>query len=199
MENLENNQTETTEQQEQEVKTDVQEKEICQEVEKEEVKTFTEEEVNKLKQSAEDRVRTEYSKKLKEMENKIKKLTPVEKTQAELDMEARIKALEDKEKKVQAKELELKISKTLSDNGLPSQLSRYINLQGVEDVESYLVEVKNVLTEHINNSALNNSFKPQNHSNAKEVVSKEQFNKMSYMERQKLYETNKELYKKLSK
>ncbi|MBZ1329052.1 hypothetical protein FDG42_04760 [Clostridium botulinum] len=177
--------------QEQEVKTDVQEKE--------EIKVFTEEELNKKLQSETDRVRTEYSKKLKEMENKIKELTPVEKSQAELDMEARIKALEDKEKEVQAKEIQLKVSKTLSDNGLPSQLSKYLNTTGVEDVESYLGEVKEVLTEHINNTALNNSFKPQNHSNAKEVISKEEFKNMNYIERQKLYKTNQELYKKLSK
>ncbi|NFS07363.1 DUF4355 domain-containing protein [Clostridium botulinum] len=174
---------------------------MSQEVEKDnkEIKTFTEEELQKKLQSETDRVRTEYSKKIKAMEEELKELKPKEKSDAELEMEQRIKTLEDKEKEVQAKELELKISKTLSDNGLPSQLSRYINLQGVEDVESYLGEVKEVLTEHINNTALNNSFKPQNHNSNKEVVSKEQFNKMSYMERQKLYETNQELYKKLSK
>ncbi len=69
----------------------------------------------------------------------------------------------------------------------------------MEDVESYLVEVKNVLTEHINNSALNNSFKPQKHNSNKTSITKEDFNKMSYMERMNLYKENKELYNKLSK
>ncbi|EPY6472011.1 hypothetical protein ACWO4B_002682 [Clostridium sporogenes] len=194
MENLENKQTEVTTEQEQEVVTDVQEKEISQEVEKEEVKTFTEEEVNKLKQSAEDRVRTEYSKKLKQMEEELKELKPKEKTQAELDMEARIKALEDKEKEVQAKERQLKIAETLEKNGLPKQLSKYLNIVGANDVESCITEIK----ETLNKQLLNSSFKPQNHNSNKEKISKEDFNKMSYMERQKLYETNKELYNKLS-
>ncbi|WP_061330274.1 capsid assembly scaffolding protein Gp46 family protein, partial [Clostridium botulinum] len=164
-----------------------------------ELKTFTEEEVNKQLQSETDKVRTEYSKKIKAMEEELKELKPKEKTQEQIELENRVQALEQKEKEIQAKELQLKISKTLSDNGLPSQLSRYINLQGVEDVESYLVEVKNVLTEHINNSALNNSFKPQKHNSNKTSITKEDFNKMSYMERMNLYKENKELYNKLSK
>ncbi|APH24994.1 TPA: capsid assembly scaffolding protein Gp46 family protein [Clostridium botulinum] len=193
MENLENNQTEVTT-----TEINTQEQEVSQKVEKE-LKTFTEEEVNKQLQSETDKVRTEYSKKIKAMEEELKELKPKEKTQEQIELENRVQALEQKEKEIQAKELQLKISKTLSDNGLPSQLSRYINLQGVEDVESYLVEVKNVLTEHINNSALNNSFKPQKHNSNKTSITKEDFNKMSYMERMNLYKENKELYNKLSK
>ncbi|NFR24920.1 capsid assembly scaffolding protein Gp46 family protein [Clostridium sporogenes] len=189
MENLENKQTtETTE-----VNTE-QEQEVSQEIEKE-TKTFTEEDLNKKIQSAEDRVRTEYSKKIKDMENKIKELAPVQKSQSELDMEQRIKALEQKEKEVQAKERLLNINNKLVEKGLPQGLTKFLNVEGLEDVETSLNELKEIF----NNTALNNSFKPKNHSNAKEVVSKEQFNKMSYMERQKLYETNQELYKKLSK
>ncbi|MCR1933884.1 DUF4355 domain-containing protein [Clostridium tepidum] len=191
MENLENKQTtevNTEQENSQEVGTDTQE-----------VKTFTEEDLQKKIQSAEDRVRTEYSKKIKDMEEELEKLRPKEKSQSEIELENRIKALENKEKEVQAKELQLKVSKTLSDNGLPSQLSKYLNTTGVEDVESYLGEVKNILTEHINNNALNNSFKPQSHNSNKEKISKEDFNKMTLLERQKLYETNQELYNKLSK
>ncbi|KEI79757.1 hypothetical protein N452_14640 [Clostridium botulinum A2 117] len=168
---------------------------MSQEVEKEKVKTFTEEEVNKLKQSETDRVRTEYSKKIKAMENKIKELTPVEKTESEIELENRVQALEQKEKEIQAKEIQFKVAETLENNGLNKQLAKYLNVQGVEDLESYITEVK----ETLNNQLLNNSFKPSNHNNAKEVVSKEQFNKMSYIERQELYRENKELYKKLSK
>ncbi|ENK1242994.1 hypothetical protein AB2063_001122 [Clostridium botulinum] len=197
MENLENQTTETTEvtTQEQEVGTDVQEKEISQEVEKEELKTFTEEEVQKKLQSAEDRVRTEYSKKLKAMEEELKQLKPKEKTQEQIELENRVQALEQKEKEIQAKERQFKVAETLENNGLNKQLAKYLNVQGVEDLESYITEVK----ETLNNQLLNNSFKPQNHFNAKEVVSKEEFNKMSYMERMNLYKINQELYKKLSK
>lgn len=185
MENLENQTQETTT----EVTTEQE-----QGVATKEVKTFTEEDLNKKLQSETDRVRTEYSKKLKEMENKIKELTPKEKSESEIELENRIKTLEDKEKEIQAKERQLKIAETLENNGLPKQLSKYLNI-GADDVESCITEIK----ETLNKQLLNSSFKPQNHNSNKEVVSKKEFNKMSYMGRQKLYETNKELYNKLSK
>lgn len=187
MENLENKQTtETTEvstKQEHEVAT------------KEDVKTFTEEELQKKIQSETDKVRTEYSKKLKEMEEELKELRPKKKSQAELDMEARIKALEQKEKEVAKKELQFKVAETLENNGLNKQLAKYLNVQGVEDLESYIIEVK----ETLNQQLLDNSFKPKNHNNSKEVITKEQFNKMNYTERMNLYKENKELFEKLSK
>lgn len=187
MENLEN-QTETTE-----VTTEQQEQEVATDVQEEEVKTFTEEDLNKKIQSETDRVRTEYSKKIKQMEEELKELKPKEKSDAELEMEQRIKALEDKEKEIQAKERLLNVTNKLQEQGLPSQLSKY--LVGVEDVETEI----NSLKEIFNNSVLNNSFKPQKHNSNKEKISKEDFNKMTLLERQKLYEINQELYNKLSK
>lgn len=164
-----------------------------------ETKTFTEEEVNKKLQSETDKVRTEYSKKIKEMENKIKELTPTEKSPEQLELEERIKKLENKEKEVQAKELELKVSETLESNGLTSQLAKYLNMQGVEDIESYVKEVSEVIGQHINNSKLNGSFKPNKHNSNKTTITKEQFQNMSYTERINLYQNNKELYDLLSK
>lgn len=193
MENLENQIDETTE----EVIDKIDENKETQETV--EVKTFTEEEVLKKLQSETDKVRTEYSKKIKEMENKIKELSPVEKTQAELDLENRIKSLEDKEKEIQAKELELKVAETLENNGLTKQLSKYLNLQGVEDIESYVKEVSEVLSKHLADTSLNNTYKPNKHTATKDVITKEQFNKMSYMERLNIFKTNEELYNKLNK
>lgn len=184
MENLENKQTETTT----EVNTEQEQK-----VATKEVKTFTEEELQKKLQSAEDRVRTEYSKKIKQMEEELKGLKPKEKSESEIELENRVQALEQKEKEIQAKERLLNVTNKLQEQGLPSQLSKY--LVGVEDVETEI----NSLKEIFNNNALNNSFKPQKHNNSKEKISKEDFNKMTLLERQKLYETNQELYLKLSK
>ncbi|MBE6066188.1 MAG: hypothetical protein E7211_00590 [Clostridium lundense] len=163
------------------------------------IKPFTEEELNKKIQSETDKVRTEYSKKIKDYEAKIKELTPIQKSDEELEIEARLKALEDKEKEVQAKELELKVSETLENNGLPKQLAKYLNIQGTEDLESYLGEVKEVLTKHLNDTSLNNTYKPNSHQTTKDTITKEQFNKMSYMERLNIFKTNEELYNKLSK
>lgn len=193
MENLENKINETTE----EVIDKNDENKETQETVN--VKTFTEEEVNKKLQSETDRVRTEYSKKIKEYEEKLKELTPATKSDAELEIEARLKALEDKEREVQAKELELKVSETLENNGLPKQLAKYINIQGAEDLESYLGEVKEVLSKHLADTSLNNTYKPNKHTATKDMITKEQFNKMSYMERLNIFKTNEELYNKLNK
>ncbi|MBV1819038.1 DUF4355 domain-containing protein [Clostridium cochlearium] len=157
-------------------------------------KTFTEEDVNKIKQSAEDRIRTEYSKKVKELEQELETFKPKKKTEAEIELEERIKALENKEKELQAKELELKVSKTLENNGLPMQLAKYLNTTGVEDVESYLGEIKEVLGKHL----INNSYKPKDHNSNKNSITKEQFKKMSLLEKQKLYKENEALYLKLA-
>lgn len=161
--------------------------------EKTETKTFTEEELNKKLQSAEDRVRTEYSKKIKALEQELEAFKP-KKSNAEIELEERIKALENKEKELGAKELELKISKTLENNGLPMQLAKYLNTTGVEDVESYLGEVKEVLGKHL----INNSYKPKDHNSNKNSITKEQFKKMSLLEKQKLYKENEALYLKLA-
>ncbi|NME94594.1 DUF4355 domain-containing protein [Clostridium cochlearium] len=164
------------------------------EKEKTETKTFTEEELQKKVQSAEDRIRTEYSKKIKALEEELETFKPKKKTEAEIELEKRIKALEDKEKELQAKELELKVSKTLENNGLPSQLAKYLNTTGVEDVESYLGEIKEVLNKHL----INNSYKPQDHAGNKTSITKEQFKKMSLMQKQELYKENEALYNKLA-
>ncbi|NFG97880.1 DUF4355 domain-containing protein [Clostridium sporogenes] len=187
MENLENKQTtevNTEQENSQEVGIDTQE-----------VKTFTEEELQKKLQSETDKVRTEYSKKIKQMEEELKELRPKEKSESEIELENRVQALEQKEKEVQAKERLLNINNKLVEKGLPQGLTKFLNVEGLEDVETSLNELKEIF----NNNALNNSFKPQKHNSSKEAISKEQFNKMSYMERQKLYETNQELYNKLSK
>ncbi|SDL32378.1 protein of unknown function [Clostridium cochlearium] len=159
-----------------------------------ETKTFTEEELQKKVQSAEDRIRTEYSKKIKALEEELRELKPKEKSPEQLELEERIKALEDKEKELEEKELELKISKTLENNGLPSQLAKYLNTTGVEDVESYLGEIKEVLNKHL----VDNSFKPKDHAGNKTSITKEQFKKMSLIEKQKLYRENEALYLKLA-
>lgn len=160
---------------------------------------FDEKAVTKRIQSEQDKVRTEYSKKIKDIEAELVKYKPKDKSESELELEKRLKVLEDKEKEVQAKEKLLKVSETLETNGLDKQLAKYLNVQGVEDLESYVAEVSNVIKEHITNSKIDNSFKPSNHKSTKDTISKEEFNKMGYVERAKLYETNKDLYNRLKK
>lgn len=159
-------------------------------------KTFTEEEVNKLKQSAEDKVRTEYTKRIKALENELTELRPKTLTDEEKALQDKIKALEDKEKELEFKERNIKLQDTLKNNGLDRQLAKYLNLQGVEDIESYVGEVADVLKSQTKNS---NTYKPNTHKSKDNSITKEQFSKMSYADRLNLFKTNEELYKQLSK
>lgn len=137
-----------------------------------------------------DALRSEYSAKIKDLEQ----YKPVEKSQAEIALEERLKALEDREKAIAEREAEEQFTTKFKEKGLPSQLAKYFNKQGVEDVETYLNEVVNVFNE----LQLNNSFKPTEHKSNKDVITKEQFKAMSYSERVNLMQTNRPLYDKLS-
>lgn len=144
--------------------------------------------VNKVIQSETDKVRTEYSKKIKELESKLpKEMTPEEKA-----LDEKIKALEERERAIAQKEFETELQGKLKDKGLNEQLSKYLNVQGVEDLETYLEEVAKVIGNQIE------GYKPRGHESSVGVT-KEQFSKMSYVERMNLFETNRQLYDTLSK
>lgn len=152
------------------------------------------EDLNKQLQSSSDRVRTEYSKKMKDLQDELVKYKPKDKSESEIALENRLKTLEDKEKKVQAKEKLLNISDKLKEQGLPQQLAKYLSNIEDDKVETEVNSLKTLF----NNLALNNSFVPSSHKAKNESITKEQFKKMSMIERENLYTTNKELYNKLS-
>ena len=134
--------------------------------------------VQKVLKSETDKVRTDYSKKIKELEGKL----PHEMTPEEKALDDRIKALEEREKAIAQKEFEANLQGKLKDKGLNEQLVKYLNVQGVEDLETYLDEVVKVVGSQIE------GYKPRGHeSNA--GVTKEQFQRMSYIEKTNLYET----------
>ena len=88
--------------------------------------------VKKLLQAETDRVRTEYSNKIKELE----KYKPVEKTPKELELEKREKALIEKEKEIKDAERVSKVQKLLCDKGLNNELSKYLNINDDTDLET---------------------------------------------------------------
>lgn len=153
------------------------------------------EDLNKSIQRECDKIRTNYSKKLKDANDELNKYKPVEKSPEQVEMEKRLKVLEDKEKEVAKKEKVLNVSNKLKEQGLPEQLAKY--LSGVEDdkVETEIGSLK----ELFNNAQINNGFKPEQHKSKEDSITKEQFQKMGVMDRMNLFKTNEELYKKLSK
>lgn len=149
------------------------------------------ENLKKVIQGAEDSVRTEYSKKLKELEKKL----PKEKSPEEKSLEERLKALEDRDKELSKREQKLNAEGILKDKGLDTKLSKYLSLDGVEDLETYINEIAEVIGKQSKGS----SYNPKGHKGQGTTITKDQFKKMSLMEKQKLYETDKDTYLALTK
>ncbi|MDF2544266.1 MAG: hypothetical protein K0S47_3984 [Herbinix sp.] len=147
--------------------------------------------VQKAIQSESDKVRTDYSTKLKTANDELLKYKPFEKSDAEKALEQKQKELEAKEKELANKERAYTVQEKLTEKGLPSGLAKYLSVG--EDIDTAINELGGTL----NNYFLENGFKPTNHPK-NEGITKEQFSKMSYSEREKLFTTNPELYKKFT-
>lgn len=145
--------------------------------------------LEKFLQSETDKVRTKYTQQIKELEQ----FKPKEKTEEEKALEERLNQLEAKEKELQAKERQYKVQDTLKANNLPSDLAKFINVNGEDEIETITSEIGSILNQHL----LSNSYKPKDRKQ-NDNMTKDDFKKLSYVEREKLYEQSPELYKKLS-
>ena len=152
----------------------------------------TKAQVEKLLQSETDRIRTEYSKKLKDVNEELNQYKPKEKSDAEKALEERISALEAKEKELASKEKAMTIANKLKDKGIPTELAQYLS---VGDNVDETVEKVGAL---FGNYFLDGTAKPTNHQTHKGIT-REDFKRMGYAERAKLYSENPELYKALNK
>ncbi len=169
------------------------------------VNTYLEETLNAKLQSEGDKIRTKYNNEIKEYETKIGEYDttikdlqtkiPVDKTPEQIENERRFKALEDKEKENIKKEKMLDLQQKLSDKGLNKQLHKYLNIEGVEDLETYLGEIVEVIGKQATST-----YQPKKHvDTANSNLTKADFLKMNYQQRTELYASNPELYKLLSK
>lgn len=149
------------------------------------------ENVKKIIQGAEDRVRTDYSKKLKDTTSELAKYKPNEKSDAEKQLEEKMKELELKEKELNNKTKIYEVEGKLSELGLPKELGKFLNIG--DNIDESIKEVGTC----VNSYFLNNGSKPNTHSK-QQGVTKEQFKSMSYGERAKLLQTNPDLYNMLS-
>ncbi|HIW21850.1 MAG TPA: DUF4355 domain-containing protein [Candidatus Dorea intestinavium] len=148
--------------------------------------------VQKFVQSETDKVRTDYSLKLKTANDELAKFKPVEKSDKEQELELKEKALLQKEQELANIEHSYQVANKLSEKGLPKEFAKYLNLG--DDADKTLDEVSTLL----NGIILNQSNKPASHTK-QQAVNKSQFKEMSYAERMNLLSTNPELYKQLSK
>ena len=144
----------------------------------EETVTMSKTDYAKAIQSAEDKLRTSYSAKIKDLESKL----PHEKSDAEKDYEQRLAALEAKEKKMALQE-------SLANKKLDNSFADY--LKDDVDIDKFGTVIDNL----VNTRLAQTGFKPTGHTD-NVGISKEQWAKMSYSEKQEFYNSNPELANK---
>lgn len=151
------------------------------ETEQEETISMSKADFDKSIQSAEDKLRTKYSKQIKELEDKVTALTPKEKSENELALEKRLAEIESKERRLNL--IDTLVSKNL-DKGMADYLKDDVDIDSFEKLISSMV----------NNRLVATGYKPQNHQ-SNESISKDAWKKMSYSEKTKFYDANPELAK----
>lgn len=131
----------------------------------------------------------EYNKQIKDLQDELTKYKPVEKSDAEKALEQRLVKLEERENQMKDKEALINLADNLKANKLPEALASYLN------PDSDIAKITEIFNKHL----LDSSYKPDNKQTSNFTgVTKEQFNKMSYNDKVKLYQENKELYNQLS-
>lgn len=154
--------------------------------------TMSKTDYDKAIQSAEDKIRGHYSKEINDLKDKIKELTPVEKSQAEIDLENRIAALEESERIVAAQKKRLEFQENLTNKGLDKSLVDF--LKEDTDVDALVSVVDGIVKSRMKSTG----YVPTSHD-SDDLVSQEEFNKMSYDKRVELYKKNPTLYERLTK
>lgn len=152
--------------------------------------TMSKTDYDKAIQSAEDRVRGKLSKRIKELEEEVKRLSPVQKTDAELELEARIAKLEESERLVAEQKARLDFQERLTEKGVSKELFQYIK----ED--SDIDALASVLDSLVKASKASSGYVPGEHDSG-ESVSLEEFEKMNYSQKSELMQKYPETYKRL--
>lgn len=151
--------------------------------------TMSKADYDKAIQSAEDKVRGKLSKQIRDLEAKVKELSPVEKSQAEIDLENRIAALEASEKAVADRERKIATQEKLSASGLDKTLVDYIKDDA--DIDA----LSNIVDEIVKSRMKSNGYVPTDHDSEGKVT-QEEFSKMSYSQKVEYSQKHPESFKR---
>lgn len=153
------------------------------------VVTMSQIDFDKAIQSAEDRVRGKMSKTIKELQEKVKELTPVEKTQDQIDLENRIAALEKSEKEVAAQKKRLDIQEQLSGKGIDKSMVDFLRADA--DLEAFSDLIDTITKTRMKSSG----YVPGEHT-SDDKITPEDFKKMTYSEKVNFSQAHPEAYKR---
>ena len=146
---------------------------------------MTQEDLNKRIQSAEDKLRTKYSAKIKALEKQIEEAKPVEKSDAEKDYEERLAKLEAREKAIALNDA---LSAKGIDKGLAQFLRSDVDVDALSSCIDSLIATRNK----------QNSFVPTGHKSG-ETMTKEEFRKLGMDAKERLFQESPELYRSLAR
>lgn len=152
--------------------------------------TYTEDEVAKKIQSAEDKLRCKYSDEIKGLQEQVKKLSPVEKSESEIAIENRLAELEKAQAEVNAQKAFLSLQDTLQGKGIDKALATF--LKADIDVDAFVTAFNNAMKEVTKDKG----YVPDSH-NAGDKITAEEWGKMKYSEKEKISRENPELFKRL--
>lgn len=136
--------------------------------------------LGKFVQSKEDKLRTEKSNEIKTLQAEVEKYKPHEKTEQEIEYES-----------LKAELNGLKFKASLKEKGIDESFADY--LKSDIDIDAFSETMKGLQV-----TTNKKDFVPSGHDKNLGVT-KEQFQKMGYTEKARLYSENPELYAQLSK
>lgn len=152
--------------------------------------TFTQEDVDKKVQSECDKLRTSYSKQIKDLQEEIKMLSPVQKSESEIAIENRLAELEKAQEEVNAQKAFLSLQDTLQSKGIDRALATY--LKADVDVDAFVTAFNSAMKEVTKTTG----YVPDSH-NAGDKITAEDWEKMKYSEKLDVMNKSPELYKRL--
>lgn len=139
-----------------------------------------------------EKIRTDYDKKYKTTEEYEKlNISYKELDGKYLNLTNELLELREYKTKSEEKIRQDNIVKILKDNGLNSELAQYLNIKDKdgEELQNYIKGIAEIVSKQ------QKDFVPNfQHNNFKSTITKEDFNKMSLLEKTKLYKENKDLY-----
>lgn len=166
-----------------------------------EVKTYTQEEVNALLQrEADRRVSGALAKQKKEYEKKLSLASLDENQRAVAEKDNRISELEEQLKEFKTIQAKNEVINVLAARGLSPQFADLIAIDDdVEAAQTRIETLDSLFKKSVQEEVKRRLASPAPKIGANEgEINADRFKKMSIRERQELYTTNPDLYKKLS-
>ena len=169
------------------------------------IKTFTQEEVDKIVAKRLAREKKDIEEKIEKERKEAEELAKLSEAEKQRKLFEKEKAEFEETKRAYEKEKLLnETQKQLSQRNLPISMAKHLvgeNAEGtLENINEFEKDFNSALEKMVNERLKGNTLKGGTTKiNNSDTLSKEQFNRMTYKERMKLYEEDRELYNSLMK